>query len=273
MIYRSSVDANIEKGLVDTVGEGQGGTSWESSKETYTLLLLLLFSHWTPCDPINCSMPGFSVIHYLLESPQTRPLSHWCHNTIPPSSVVPFFSCLHSSPAIGSSPMSPLFASGGQSIGASASASVLPMNIQNVYITICKKIASWHILYDARSSNQVLCDKVEGWEGVRGGMEVQEKGDISIPNGFPGSSVGKDSPSNAGDPGLIPGSGRSPGEGIGYPLQYSCLENPHGQRSLVRYSPWGLKESDMTERLSTTLLIHVDVRQRLTQYCKAIILQ
>ena len=39
--------------------------------------------------------------------------------------------------------------------------------------------------------------------------------------GFPGSSVGKETACNAGDPGLIPGSGRSPGEGIGYPLQYS----------------------------------------------------
>ena len=44
--------------------------------------------------------------------------------------------------------------------------------------------------------------------------------------GFPHSSVGKESACNAGDPGLIPGSGRSPGEGNGNPLQYSCLENP-----------------------------------------------
>ena len=43
--------------------------------------------------------------------------------------------------------------------------------------------------------------------------------------GFPDSSVGKESACNAGDLGLIPGLGRSPGEGIGYPLQYSCLEN------------------------------------------------
>ena len=50
---------------------------------------------------------------------------------------------------------------------------------------------------------------------------------------------------------LIAGSGRSPGEGIGYPLQYSCLENPHGQRSLTGYNPWGCKKSDMTEQLST----------------------
>ena len=47
------------------------------------------------------------------------------------------------------------------------------------------------------------------------------------------SSFGKESACNAGDPGLIPGSGISAGEGIGYPLQYSCLENPYGQRSLV----------------------------------------
>ena len=49
----------------------------------------------------------------------------------------------------------------------------------------------------------------------------------------------------------VPGSGRSPEGGHGNPLQYSCLENPHGQRSLAGYRPWGLKESDMTERLST----------------------
>ena len=42
-----------------------------------------------------------------------------------------------------------------------------------------------------------------------------------------------------------------PGGGHGNPLQYSCLENPHGQRSLVGYRPWGRKESDTTEQLST----------------------
>ena len=49
------------------------------------------------------------------------------------------------------------------------------------------------------------------------------------------------------DTGSIPGSGRSPGGGHGYPVQYSCLENPHGQGSLVGYSPRGCKESEMTE--------------------------
>ena len=58
------------------------------------------------------------------------PLSRWCHLIIL-SSVIPFFSCLQSFPASGSFPMGQLFASGGQSIGLSASTSVLPMNIQD----------------------------------------------------------------------------------------------------------------------------------------------
>ena len=57
--------------------------------------------------------------------------------------------------------------------------------------------------------------------------------------GFPGGSDGKEFTCNAGDLGSIPGLGRSPGEGHGNPLQDSCLENPHGQRSLEGYSPWG----------------------------------
>ena len=75
--------------------------------------------------------------------------------------------------------------------------------------------------------------------------------------GFPGGSDSKVSAHNAGDPGLIPGWGRSPGEGNGNPLQYSCLENPHGQRSLAGYSLWGHKESDVTERLTLSLFQHL----------------
>ena len=61
-------------------------------------------------------------------------------------------------------------------------------------------------------------------------------------------------PAHAGDVrdmDLIPGSGRSPAGGCGNPLQYSCLENSHEQRSLAGPSPWGHRELDMTERLST----------------------
>ena len=65
--------------------------------------------------------------------------------------------------------------------------------------------------------------------------------------GFPGGSDSKESTCNVGNLISIPGLGRSPGEGNGYPLQYSCLENLPGQRSLEGYSPWGRKEVDMTE--------------------------
>ena len=63
----------------------------------------------------------------------------------------------------------------------------------------------------------------------------------------PGGSDGKQFACNMGDLGLIPGLGRSPGGGYGNLLQYFCLENPHGQRSLVDYSLWGCRESDTTE--------------------------
>ena len=69
--------------------------------------------------------------------------------------------------------------------------------------------------------------------------------------GFPGGSNGKESTCNVGDLGLIPGMGIFPGGGHGNPFQYSCLENLYGQRSLAGYSPWGSKESDTTEQLST----------------------
>ena len=80
-----------------------------------------------PCElqPFRLSCPSLSVG----VCSNSCPLSQWCHPTIS-SSVVPFSSCLQSFPASGSFPMSQLFPSGGQSIGASASASVLPINIQ-----------------------------------------------------------------------------------------------------------------------------------------------
>ena len=75
-----------------------------------------------------------------------------------------------------------------------------------------------------------------GWEDpLEKGMATH----LSI-LGLPCGSAGKESTSYAGDLGLIPRLGRSPGEGKGYPLQYSGLENS-------RDSPWGHKESDTTE--------------------------
>ena len=67
---------------------------------------------------------------------------------------------------------------------------------------------------------------------------------------LPYGSDGKESACKAWDPGQIPGSERSPGEGNSKPLQYSFLENPHGQGSLVGYSLWGHKDLDTTEQLT-----------------------
>ena len=72
--------------------------------------------------------------------------------------------------------------------------------------------------------------------------------------GFLGGSDSKESNCNAGRPGFDPGLGRSPGREHGNPLQYTCLENPHGQRNLAGYSPWGrrVRHNWMT-KLSTCI--------------------
>ena len=73
---------------------------------------------------------------------------------------------------------------------------------------------------------------------------------MHIPKGFPGGSVVKNPLANAGateDSGLIPGLGRFPGEGIGNPLQYSCLENPINRGAWWATAHGISKESDMTE--------------------------
>ena len=85
----------------------------------------------TLCDPMNHSTPGLPVYHQLPEFTQTH--AHRVSDTIQPSHPLssPFSSCPQSLPASGSFPMSQLFAWGSQSIGVSASASVLPMNTQD----------------------------------------------------------------------------------------------------------------------------------------------
>ena len=69
--------------------------------------------------------------------------------------------------------------------------------------------------------------------------------------GIPGGSDGKESTSSEGDLDLIPGLEISPGGGYGNPCQYSCLENPHEQKDLADYHPWGHKVLNTTEQLST----------------------
>ena len=68
--------------------------------------------------------------------------------------------------------------------------------------------------------------------------------------GFPCGSAGKESACNVGELGSISGFGGSPGGGKSYPLYYSFLEKPHGQRGLAGCSSWAQRESDTTERLS-----------------------
>ena len=86
---------------------------------------------------MDCSTP---VLHYPGVSSNSCPLSWWCH-LINSSSVVPFSSCPQSFPASLSFPVSWLFTSGGQNIGASASASVLPMNIQGWFLGLMDLIS------------------------------------------------------------------------------------------------------------------------------------
>ena len=107
----------------------------------------------TLCDPMDWGTPGFPAHHQLPELAQTCPLSPWCHPNIS-SFVVPFSYHLQSFPASGSFPMSQFFALGGQSIGASASASDLSMQLELVLI---KTVIEW------TDDNDFLSDtKVKG---------------------------------------------------------------------------------------------------------------
>ena len=83
----------------------------------------------TLCDPMDCSTPGFPVLHYPGVCSNSCALSRGCYLTLSCFATLSSF-CLQSFPASGSFPVSQFFASGGQGIGASASISVLPVNIQ-----------------------------------------------------------------------------------------------------------------------------------------------
>ena len=104
----------------------------------HTVLTVVQFSFITQscltlCDPMDCSTPGLLVHHQPTEPTQTP--VHWVGDAIQPLILCrPFSSHLQPFPASGFSPMNQFFASGGQSIGVSASALVLPMNIQNQFL-------------------------------------------------------------------------------------------------------------------------------------------
>ena len=133
------------------------------------------------CDPMDWSIPGFSVLHHLLELTLTH--VHWVSDTIQPSHPVsPFSSCPQSFPASGSFPMRWLFASGRQSTEASASASILPMNIQGWLPLESTGLISLQSkgLSSVFSSNTVQSTSCEmpGW--VKHKLESRLPGEISI---------------------------------------------------------------------------------------------
>ena len=133
-------------------------TIWTATKETISVQ----FSHSVVSESLRSH--GLQQARLPCPSPTPRacsnscPSSQWCHPTISPS-VVPFSSRLQSFPASGSFPISPFFASGGQSIGVSASASVLLMNIQDWFplgwtglILQSKRLSRNHLLVHYRDS-------------------------------------------------------------------------------------------------------------------------
>ena len=149
------------------------------------------------------------------------PESQWCHPTIW-SSVIPFSSCLQSFPASGSFPKSLFFASGGQSIRVSASASVLSMNIQDRFPL---GLIGWISLRDSQESPPT----------------PQFKSISSSALSFPWYLSGKEW-LQCRRWGLIPGLERSLGGGNGNPLQYSCLgSHPFSFKPLLWFRlHWGL---------------------------------
>ena len=134
------MDMNLSKLWEMVKDRGACHPAVHGVKKSWTRL-----SNWTTtkfsqfsCSVVSDSLGPHRLQHawlpYLSPTPRacsnSCPLSWWCHPTIS-SSVIPFSSCLQSCPASGSFPVCQFFASGGQSIGVSASASVLPMNIQD----------------------------------------------------------------------------------------------------------------------------------------------
>ena len=136
-------------------------------------MLLLLLS---PSIMSNSLWPhGLQHARLPCPSPTPRacsnsyPLSRWCHPTIS-SSVVPFSSCLQSFPESGSFPMSQFFASGGQSIAVLASASVLPMNIQDWFPL---GLTGWNSLQSKRLSRVLSNTTVQKHQFFGHGEEME----------------------------------------------------------------------------------------------------
>ena len=214
---------------------------WGFSRQEYWRGLPCLLQRIFPTQGLNPGLPHCRQILYRLSHHQVI----LCH---------PFSSCPQSFPASGSFPMSWLFTPGGQSIGASASASVLALNIQGSFpsgLTCLSSLLSkglwrvfsnvtaqrhqffspqpslWSSFPDSSVGKESTCNSGDPGSIPAWGRSAGEGMGYPVPVflGFPCGSAGKESACNEGDLGLIPGLGRCPGEGKGCPLQYSGLEN------------------------------------------------
>ena len=188
------------------------------------------------CKSMDCSTPVSAVLHYLPEFARIHVC--WVGDAVQPSHPL----LLSSSFALDLSqhqsfPGNRLFASGGQSIGALAS--VLPMKIQYWFPLGLTGLIS---LQNKGLSRIFSSSTIQTHQFFGAQTSLWSNSHICIWSlDFTGGSVVKNHPANAEagrDAGLIPGSGRSPGGGNVNPLQFSCLENSHGQKDLVGYSPW-----------------------------------
>ena len=114
----------------------------------FTLFSSVAQSCPTLCDPMDCSTPGLPVLYHLPEFAQTH--VHWTGDAIQPfhPTVVPLSSCLQSFPSSGFFLISQLFPSGGQSVGVSASVSVLPMSIQGWFPLGLNQYSQYVYIYD-----------------------------------------------------------------------------------------------------------------------------
>ena len=183
----------------------------------------LWWCYWVPksclalCNPFDYSTPGFPVL-CLLELAQTH--VHWWYHPTISSSVAHFSFCLQSFLASGSFPMRWLFPQ-----------VVKVVELQNQHRSF-QWIQGWFPLRLVWSS---FCQKDSQESSAAPQFESTNSLVLTF-FVFPGGSNGEESACNMGNLDSIPGLGRSPGGGRGNPLQYSCLENPHGQWSLSGYS-------------------------------------
>ena len=207
--------------------------NWNNIQHTYSSVQ---FSHSVVSDSLRPHEPQHARPPCPSPTPRVHPnscpLSRWCHPTIS-SFVVPFSSWPQSFPTSGSFQMSQLFASGGQSIGVSASASVLPMNTQDWsplgwtgWISLQSKGLSTVFSNTTVQKHQFFSAHLSSQSNSHPYMTAGKSIALTRQRTSLVAQMVKCLSTMREDLGLVPRLGRFPGEGNGNPPQYSCLENP-----------------------------------------------